>query len=438
VADLTVDSRSPIWLNRSFRRLFAARSASLLGDGVAAIALTFAVLDTHHGSTGALGAVLFARALTQGGFLLLGGVLADRWPRVRLMIGAEILACAAQTAVASVVIAGGASLATFTALAALSGAAAGLFFPASASILPQLVEPAQLQPANALLRVSINAATLVGAALGGVLVSTVGPGRTLAIDAATFLLSAALLGGIHIRAAPTATAMTLIASLRGGWAEFTARRWVWAIVAQYAVITACFSGCIRVLGPLVAERHFRGALGWSAILSAEAVGFLVGSVLLVRVRPRYPLRVAIFATFGYLPSLILLGVGAPLWVIVPVMVADGICSDTFEVLWATALQQHVPGGALSRVTSYDALGSFGVGAIGLGLAGPIAAAVGVTATFIGAAAVMFVASTIVVLIPSVRSLTLAATPHRVDAALAPSAGPAPAAHPSNTGRRGEE
>jgi MFS family permease len=391
--------------HRTFRNIFAARAVSLLGTSMAPVALAFAVLGQPGGSAARLGIVLAGRSIAQVVFLLYGGALADRFPRYRIMVGSDLLALAAQGAVAALFIARTTPLGLLVGLSALNGAANALFLPASRGLIPEIVESSELQSANALIRLSENSASLAGAAVSGAIIVAVGAGWALAIDAATFLASAVfVLTSRAPRSGHAQQAGSLLSDLRDGWQEFRSRTWVWVIVAQFAVVNLCFSPCIFVLGPLVAKEHWGGPLAWSVIVTANAVGLILGSFLALRLRPAFPLLVATLATFGFLPPFFLLAVHAPVWLAATSMLVNGASVDVFEVLWLTALQKYIPGDKLSRVNSYDALGSFVLGPAGLLLVGPVAAAVGVERTLIGAGLLVAAANIVALSVPSVRTL----------------------------------
>ena len=370
---------------RTFRNVFLARAVSLLGTSMAPVALAFAVLGQPGGSPTKLGIVMAARSVTQVAFLLLGGALADRFARYRLMVASDLLAFAAQGGVAALFIAGTAPIGVVAGLSAVNGAAGALFIPASRGLIPEIVDAPRLQPANALIRLSENSASLAGAALSGVIIVAAGAGWALAADAATFLLSAVLvLTSRAPRASRGTGRMTMFADLREGWQEFRSRQWVWVIVAQFALVNLCFGPSIYVLGPVVAKEHLGGAIAWSLIITAQAAGLIVGSLVVMRLRPAFPMLVATLVTFGFLPPFFLLAVHAPAWLVALSMLVNGVSVDIFEVLWMTALQENIPSDKLSRVTSYDALGSFVLGPVGLLLVGPVSAVLGVEHTLIAA------------------------------------------------------
>ncbi len=391
--------------NRSFRFLFAARTVSVLGNAMAPIALAFAVLALHGATAATLGLVLFGRAVAEVVFLMVAGVVADRLPRYKVMVAADLVAGGVQVAVAVLFLTGSAHVGTVVALEAVNGAATAFFFPASTGLVPQVVPVGLLQSANAVLRLSINSSTIVGAAIAGALVATVGPGWALLVDALSFFVSAALLSGIRTDHTARAEPSSMLADLRHGWREFASRQWVWVIVVQFSIINACFAGCLGVLGPIVAKKHLGGAPAWSAIIASVSVGLLVGSVLALRIRPTHPMRIATLSTFAFATLPLLMAGPAPLWVMTVAGFAVGICSDIFGVLWDTGLQTLVPQESLSRVSSYDALGSFALGPIGLATVGPVADAIGIRETLIGAGVLTVLCCSAALLSPQVRDVT---------------------------------
>jgi MFS family permease len=390
---------------RTFRNVFLARAVSLLGTSMAPIALAFAVLGQPGGSATKLGIAMAGRSIAQVVFLLFGGALADRFSRYRLMVASDLLAFVAQGSIAALFLFGTVPIGLLAGLSALNGAAGALFYPASRGLIPQIVDASRLQSANALIRLSENSASLAGAAVSGVIIVAAGAGWALAIDAASFLLSAALLLTARApRISHGAGRMTMFADLREGWQEFRSRQWVWVIVAQFALVNLCFAPSIYVLGPVVAKEHMGGALAWSVLITAEAIGLIAGSLVVMRLRPAFPLLVATLVTFGFLPPFFLLAVHAPVWLAAASMLIDGVAVDIFEVLWMTVLQEYIPGDKLSRVNSYDALGSFVLGPIGLLLVGPVSAVLGTERTLIAAGSVVAIGNLGALCTRSVRRL----------------------------------
>lgn len=408
---------------RSFLHLFLAQTVSLFGSATAVGVLPFAVLGMRGGSATMLGLVLCARSLAQVMLLLFGGVLADRLPRFWLMVGSNILAFCSQGLAALLFITHAAVPAEIVGLSAVNGAAGALFLPAAKGIVPQLVTGQRLQAANVLLRLSRNSTLIIGTALGGLLVVTVGAGWGLSVDAMTFGVSAVLLSGIRVRRSSRVVGgASVLADLAEGWREFSSRSWVWLVVVQFALVNGC-GATIDVLGPLIAKQRLGGAAAWAAILAVQSVGLVGGSLVAARFRPRFPIRAAVIATFGFLPPFFLFAAGAPVWLLAASMLVNGVCVDVFEVLWDTTLQSQVPGESLSRISSYDAFGSFVLGPLCLSLVGPLSAAIGTTRTLLGAGALLSLITIATLAARSVRQVTavvpVSAAPVPVSAATTP-------------------
>jgi MFS family permease len=386
-----------------FRRLFLGRTISQAGSAIAPVAVAFAVLDLT-GSAADLGYVLAARVAPQVLFVVAGGVWADRFRRHRVMLAANLLSGLSQAATAALLLTGHARLWHLMALAAGNGVAAAIFFPASQGIVPEVVSPGQLQQANALLRLSQHGTLIAGSAVGGLLVAATGPGCAIAIDAASFFVSAAVLAGLQLPPAARMQASSFLAELREGWGEFWSRTWLWAVVVQFMFVNAAWSGAFSVLGPVTAKEELGGAVAWGFILAGESAGLVLGGLLGLRLTPRRPLLVGTLAVFLALPLLAALALHLSTWVVALAAFIQGVGIEQFSVQWSTALHQHVPLDRLSRVSSYDALGSFVFIPVGYALVGPIAGVAGVTATIWGAAGVIAVATAAALLSAELRQL----------------------------------
>ena len=370
---------------------------------MAPVALAFAVLHLT-GSASALGLVLAARMVPNILLLVVGGVISDRLPRSTVLIGSNLVGGAAQAMAAFLLLSGHAHVWQLMILEAINGAGFAMFYPADSSVVPLTVPEDQLQEANALLRLGTNATMILGAALAGVLVAAFNPGWALAVDAATFLIAAVLMASMRGIKAAAEGGSSFLADLRGGWSEFTAHRWLWAIVAQFSVMLLGFLGAFLVLGPVVAERDLSGATSWAAIVGGQSAGLLVGGVVALRWRPQRPLLVATISVFCHALPIAALALGMPLVVIIAGAAVMGVGMEIFGVYWYTALHEHVAREALSRVSSYDALGSIGISPIGLVAAGPLADLIGVNATLWVGVGLIVVPTIAVLFVSDVRQL----------------------------------
>ena len=388
---------------RAFRVLFVGRVISMLGSAVAPIGLAFGVLQLG-GSATELGLVLAASMAPQLVFLLVGGIWADRLPRNVLLVWTNVVQGAVQIAAGVLLLSGAAELWHLIALSIVRGVAMAFFFPASQGLVPQTVSPRRLQQANALLHLTISATNIGGAALGGLLVAATSPGVALAFDGVTYLASGAVLATMRLPRAARAATATFLAELREGWDEFRSRRWLWVNVSQHGVQNAFVFGTFLILGPIVADEALGGARDWGFILAAQSVGVVVGGLVATRHRPERPLLWSAVVFAPFVPALVLLGAEQPVWVIAAAFAVTGIGLSMSGVLWETTVQQHVPAEKLSRVVSYDALGSFAAIPVGQALVGPVSDGIGIEATLWGAAAIMLASIVFQLSIREIREL----------------------------------
>jgi predicted MFS family arabinose efflux permease len=397
---------SGAWRSPSFRLLVIGQGVSSVGDGVAPVALSFAVLELT-GSVRDLGIILAARSLPLVVFVLAGGVLADRLPRKVVMMASDLVRAAAQAACAGLLLSGVAQVWELAALQALYGAARGFFGPASTGIVPELVATEDLQEANSLIGVAENLSSIVGPALGGVLVVAAGAGWGLAFDAGAFVVSAVSLQLMRLAEVSRPARTSAMAELRDGWRAFAGRRWLWTSVAALPLILVITFAPLDVLGPEVARAHLGGAGAWAGIGTAIGVGAALGGVIGFRWHPRFPLRSAFLLTLAGEPALLfLLGRHELLALIIAFGLLSGLASSVFNVLWFTALQREIPANELSRVSSWDHLGSYALQPIGLALVGPIALAVGISTTLYAAAGLALLLTVSVLSVRDVRDFQL--------------------------------
>jgi MFS family permease len=390
--------------DRSFRLLFAAQFSSLIGSGMAPIAIAFAVISIHR-SPSAMSLVLAARMLPTVLFMLAGGVIADRLPRHRVMMSADLVSGLAQAATATTLLLGVANLWTLTAFQFIGGAAGACLMPAVSGLVPQIVKGTACKEANALLGLSRNGARIGGAAVGGVLVAAFGPGPAIAIDAASFFVSAILLRAVRvaepkIRAARKAFHRELIE----GWDEFRTRRWVWLISTQYAITNAVGMGSFFVLGPLIADRSLGGPAAWGLIMTANACGLIFGSAASLRIKLERPLIAAPVGALFIVPVLAFLALHESAIVIGFAAFVLGFFAAISGVFFETALQHHIPPDKLSRVAAYDIAASFAPIPLGVLVIGFIAPHLGMSVSLWAAAVIVAVVGIVTLAAQDVRSL----------------------------------
>ena len=370
-----MDAMGSVLRHRDFRLLWLASSASVLGDRIVFVALALYV--TEIGSPSDVGIVLAANAIPLVLFVLIGGVWADRLERHRVMIAADVVRALLHGTLAVLIFAGPVPIWAIVVIEASFGTAEAFFNPAVTGLVPQTVPEGEVQQANAANSIVSNAAELVGPAIATALVLGVGAGWAFAVDALTFVISALLLARVRPRSrGERAARQRLRAELAIGWQELRSRQWAWVVIAATSGALLLALAPFLTLGPTVAREQFGNAGTYGALMAALGGGTLVGSLVGLRWRPRYPIRFAMAWGTIWPPAIAIFALGPPLWVTGPLFVLVGFGFSMFDVSWDTALQERIPAHALSRVSSFDWMGSLALLPLGFLLAGPAAEAFG--------------------------------------------------------------
>ena len=363
-----------VWAVRNLRRLVLSRFVSNLGNGLAPVAVSFGVLELPNGDGKSLSLVMATTSLALVLFSLLGGVIGDRFPRAWVVGGADVLLAILVMANGIAYVTGNGSVILFTVVGFFSGVLNAIWYPAMSALTSDLTDPEILQDSNAATMLSGNIALILGTAIAGAIVATIGPGWAIIIDGVTFLIAGLLVYSMR-SATPVVERSELsstIHEMKTGWREFSSRRWVFLVVISFSFVVSMERAVYSVLGPLVADEKLGGPKPWSLILATWAIGSVVGVLFAAKVRPRYPIRVAIIAQFPLFLWFFSLGNTTNVYLIAIFSFFVGIAFDFFYVLWVTTLQQHIPKESLSKVMSYDVMGSLALAPIGIAVAGPIA------------------------------------------------------------------
>jgi MFS family permease len=395
---------------REFALFFWGQAVSVLGDGIFPIALAFAVLELG-GSPTDLGIVLTAGILPQAFLVLIGGVWADRLPRRTIMLVSDAARAVIQAATAVLLLSGHAQIGHLIVLSALNATAQAFFMPAATALVPQVTPAGRLQQANALLGITRSLAFGFGAALGGVFVSLVSPGGAVALDACTFLVSAACLWGVSGARAPAGdVASSFLSELREGFAEVRRHRWLWVGLLNAFLFLMIVVAPFEVIGPVVAKSELGGAFAWGVILTGFSVGTLLGGLVMLRIRLERPMFVAGILFFATCLAPLLLALPGPVWSIALAYAGEGFAVGIFVTTWETALQHHIPREKLARVGAWDWLGTIGGMPLGYALTGPIVDVAGSSATLVGIAIAAIGLSSVFILNRDLRELRIAGSP----------------------------
>ena len=389
------------------RKLLAARLISNFGNGLAPIALAFGVLDLPGATAKTLSIVVFAQMFPMVAFMLIGGVIADRFPKA-LMVGASDIALSLFVICNGIMfLTGTVSVTSLVVVGVVSGFLHALWWPAMSALPTEIVAENQLQSINSVVGISANVTNILGTVTGGIIVAAIGSGWAIVLDGFTFLVAGILviqMRSFGKRRESNESSPSVIQDLRAGWKEFSSRSWVVAVVLGYSVIAMLMESIFTVVGPAHAKAHLGGPKPWSWLLASMTIGMLVAVAVTLKVRPKRPIFAGVSIQFlvglwwismGYSENILLLMICA---------LGAGFAMDFFMVLWMTALQTQIPKESLSRVNSYDAFGSLILAPLGIIVAGPLVTKFGTITVLHFYTAAFFVVLTAILCVPSVRSL----------------------------------
>ncbi len=401
-----------------FRLLFGGQMISTIGDMFYAVALPWLMLSSGR-SPQELGIVLAAYGVPRVGTLLVGGLLSDRLRPRRVMLLADLLRALLVSALVVLAAGGQTAVWQLAAISAPLGACTGLFLPASYSILPEVLDDAELPAGNALNGSTYQLAVLVGSAIAGVVVSLLRPAAALAVDAATFAISAVTLLAMRGQSYTTrGSAVNRETTLEDAptSSPFAPEITFWQLLRQWRllhvglVIMVCLNltagALFEVALPSLAHGPFAaGATGFGLLLAAFGVGALTGGLLGGGVG-RLPRRgaimlVLILALAAFYPLVPFAG-GLPGAMLV--FAAAGIANGLLNVLFFIVTQQLTPRHLLGRVMSVLMLANLGVYPLSVALGGLVTTHFGPAVLFVATGGLMALASLSGWLEPEMRQL----------------------------------
>jgi len=387
-----------------FISLISSRFISNVGNGLSPIALAYGVLGLSGSTASDLSLVMTARIAPMILFMLFGGVIGDRFKRNRIVGGADIVGSLFAAVIAISFIGGFASVPLLCLMGGLFGVSAALWWPAMSGVLPDILPKESLQKGNAVVGLMNNFGFVVGALIGGTVVTLYGSGWALLVDALTFLIAGLLVWRINLPPMPIREKNSMLHDLRTGWIEFVSRSWVVAVVIGFTFINLCFEATISVLGPLAFNTGGHGPRNWSLNLAAITAGMIAGGIISLKIHFSHPLVAGMLAIALTSSWNLVIGLGLALPVVLVTAFIAGIAVEIFGVVWGTSMQTNIPEESYSRVVSYDALGSYALAPIGIAVAGPLAEWIGTSHTLYAAAAITLVAALTPLTLKSVRGL----------------------------------
>jgi len=392
----------------NFRLYFIARTVAMLGDTMLPVALSAGLL-TYGYSAGDIGLVMAASTACFAGFVIFGGVFADRFNARALMIGADSVRVGTQTLGAVLFLTHQVRLWEVVAIAVVNGTMAALFQPGVASTLVRVAT--DVQGANGVTRTAESTAALLGPAFAGLLIGLTSPGVVFLVHASTYATSALCL--VLLRLAPEAPRLTKAVNgfrtdLVEGWREFRARTWMWSVIVVWMVFMVCTTGpYVPLSAGQIIPAHGAGAYG--LVNSAMGGGTAVGALLAIRLRAQRQLRAGSCALFLTALMPLSVGLALPVGAICACVFVAGVGSAYWGVNWATSVQTQVPGAILNRIHAYEVAGSVAMLPVGQALAGPAAAAFGARHVLLAGSVVAVAVASTLLSVPAVRNLRRA--PH---------------------------
>jgi len=361
-------------------------TVSLLGDGIYFVTIAWQVYELSNAPT-ALSIVGLAWTLPLVLFVLLGGVISDRFDRRRVMIIADILRGLAIAAIGVLAVSGDLELWHLVVLVAFYGAGEALFMPSFTAIVPDIVPRDLLVEANALdIFVRTMTARMAGPAIGGVAIGAFGTGGAFLLDAASFGVSALALLAMSSRPLAAREPSSVLGDVAGGLRFVRSQTWLWRTLVAASITLLCFYGPWEVLVPFVVKNELGGSardLGF--VFGAGGLGAVLSSLVMSqRSLPRKHITfmygawtVSGFAIVGY-------GVATEIWQAMLAALFAGGLGNAGMIVWMTLMQTRVPSALLGRVSSLDWFVSIGLIPVSFAFTGPIAGAVGARETLIGA------------------------------------------------------
>jgi predicted MFS family arabinose efflux permease len=390
---------------RPFRLLWLGQAVSTIGDQIFPVAVTIAVLNAHGTATD-IGLVLAARWAALVLFAVVGGVWADRLPRTLVMRAADLFRMLAVLGLA--LLPSTPQLWVLALLVFLVGGGEAFFRPAETALLPSILPPERLRPANALIVISYRTAAVIGPGLGALVVTLAGGTRAaFVINALTFGVSLVCLTLLrepprHMVAAEDRPGV--LHEILEGFNEVRKRPWVAAILVLASVALMLVIAPETVLLPVIGRREFGHDTVYATSLAMFAAGGIVGAIVALRWRPRQP---GLVGALGWLPftavPVVLAFPYAP-WLFYLAYFVAGAGFEPFNIYWQTALQREIPPDRLARVSALDWMASLSLLPVGMALTGPAVAAVGENTVLLVAAAVNVIGTVAVLFVPGVKEL----------------------------------
>jgi len=385
--------------SRNFWLFLVARGAARLGDMMLPVALAAGLVEHGYGA-GAVGGAMAAFSACFAGFVVFGGVIADRVDTRVLMIWADLVRVVTQAGVAVMFFAGHVVLWQICLIGAVNGICAALFQPGVASTIPRVAQ--DVQAANGAIRTVESIMTVAGPAVAGLLIAVTSVGGVFVAHSLTYVVSALCLFGLRlVRVSSRGASFGL--DLSEGWREFRARTWMWSVIVVWMILMVTSFGPTQplVATSLVSEH---GSTAFGIVNSVAGLGMVVGGLLAMRLRPQRPLRAGALAMLGFCTQPLSVACGLPVSFVACGFAVSGGAMAFWGVMWATSVQTQVPGSILNRIHAYEVAGSLAMMPVGQAIAGPASELLGTAPVLVVSGVLAVVMAAVLLWIPAVRDL----------------------------------
>ncbi len=411
--------------NRSFALLWGGQTTSRLGDSLFSITLAWWILE-KTGSAAAMGKMLIFSTIPMLLFLLVGGVVTDRFKSLNVMLIADL--------------ASGSIVLIFTLLAfsnllqiwhiyigkIIFGLVAAFFQPAYTAAIPEIVPKEHLPSANSMTNLSQRGAGIFGPAIGAAIVAIGGTSLAFGLNCLSFFISATCIllivlerrkkrydgQTVEVVAPKPVLPVTTqskwkigLLDLKEGYQAVVTSSWLWITILIFGLINAT-STPVAVSLPVLTKVNLHSDVQTLGLFtSSSAIGFVLGSIVMgnfKRLRRRG--LQAYLATVLYGLMIVSFGLIKNIPLLIVASFFEGALMALFGLIWTNSLQELVPHHLLGRVASIDSLGSFILLPIGYGISGWATDLIGAPSVFVIGGALTALLALLGLLHPAVRHL----------------------------------
>ncbi len=355
----------PLRRNRDFKVLLTSQAISAVGDAVTFTALPLLVLALT-GSGLMMGIVGALGMLPDLFFGMVAGALADRGDRRRMMLLADLGRAGLTALIPLSVLLGGPTIAVILIVVAPLSILRALFIAGYSASVPMLVGRSELGRALSIFEAIYSFGFIIGPAIAGFLAATIGPGPTLAIDAASFALSSLAIAFMRpLRPPADRPPASLVADIREGIDYIVGHAALRSIILFWGLVAITTAPLVTVLAVLVTRDRGYDAAVLGLVLTAFGVGTVVGALLTARAKRRPVAPSMLGGTAGIGVLAIVVAVSDQVPVLLAAAGLAGICQSLVFLTYITARTNYVPDALLGRVGSTARTISLGLQPIGM-------------------------------------------------------------------------